>query len=129
MKTSSAVETIRQLRSDVALQTRRVVYREGRSLTAAAKRLRMPRRTLIKIMNGQVSRLSLDFLVRVSVRAGLHLVLQTGAVPQEAGALLSTTSPNPLRDMRPEPTERENYEMAMVQALTPEQRLYVQIRQ
>jgi len=97
MKASSDLETIRQLRSDVALQISRFVARRKLSPVAAAKLLCIPQLTLSKIVKGQVSALSLDLLIRIAVRADLDLVLQTGIVPEEAGAFLSAAvrSPRP----------------------------------
>ena len=82
-------DVIQRLRSDVALQFARCVRRMGLTQVAAAKRLRIPQPTLSKIINGRVSDLSLELLIRVAVRAGLPMTLQTGLVPQEAGAFNS----------------------------------------
>src|SRR5215472_5224657 len=83
--------TVQALRSDVALQLARLVHRMGATQVIAAKQLGLPQPTLSKIINGRVSDVSLELLVRVAVRAGLPLTLQTGHVPQEAGAFSSTT--------------------------------------
>ena len=80
---------IQRLRSDVALQLARYTHRMGVTQSVAAKRLGLPQPTLSKIINGRVSDLSLELLIRVAVRAGLALTLQTGLVPQEAGAFSS----------------------------------------
>jgi transcriptional regulator with XRE-family HTH domain len=58
---------------------------------AAAKQLGLPQPTLSKIINGRVSDLSLELLIRVAVRAGLPITLQISLVPQEAGAFSSPT--------------------------------------
>lgn len=80
---------IQRLRSDVALQLARHTHRMGVTQSVAAKRLGVPQPTLSKIMNGRVSDLSLELLIRVAVRAGVAITLQTGRVPQEAGAFRS----------------------------------------
>ena len=80
---------IQRLRSDVALQLARYAHRMGVTQSVAAKRLGLPQPTLSKIINDRVSDLSLELLIRVAVRAGLALTLQTGLVPQEAGAFSS----------------------------------------
>jgi hypothetical protein len=49
----------------------------------------VPQPTLSKIMNGRVSDLSIEFLIRIAVRAGLPITLQTGHVSEEAGAFIS----------------------------------------
>ena len=82
---------IQRLRSDVALQLARYTQHMGVTQSVAAKRLGLPQPTLSKIINGRVSDLSLELLIRVAVRAGLPITLQTGLVPQEAGAFSSRT--------------------------------------
>jgi predicted XRE-type DNA-binding protein len=85
---SPDVATIARLRGDVALQIARCVRRVGLSQLAAAEQLGVPQPTLSKIMNGRVTDLSLELLLRIVVRAGLAVVLQTGRTPAEAGAYL-----------------------------------------
>ena len=85
------IATIQALRSDVALQITRFLRRRGHSQLAAAKQLGVPQPTLSKVMNGRVADLSLELLIRIAVRAGLPVVLQTGLVPEEAGAYVSTS--------------------------------------
>lgn len=81
--------TIQALRLDIALQVSRVSRRLGGTQVAAARRLGVPQPTLSKIINGRVSDLSIEFLLRVAVRAGLPITLQTGRDAQEAGAFVS----------------------------------------
>lgn len=83
------IAAIQRLRCDVALQVARYAHRMGVTQCLAAKRLGLPQPTLSKIINGRVSDLSLELLLRVAVRAGLPLAVQTGLVPQEAGAFSS----------------------------------------
>lgn len=85
--------TIESLRRDVALQIARFAARNGVTQSAAAKQLGIPQPTLSKIVNGHVSDLSLELLIRVAVRGGVPLALQTGHGPQEAGAFI-TVSPD-----------------------------------
>jgi predicted XRE-type DNA-binding protein len=87
-------ETVHALRSDTALQIARHVERLGISQLAAAKQLDVPQPTLSKIANGHTSDLSLELLLRIAVRAGLRITLQTGLVPQEAGAFVSAGRPS-----------------------------------
>lgn len=81
--------TIQSLRRDIALQVSRVARRLGDTQIAAARRLGIPQPTLSKIINGRVSDLSIEFLLRVAVRAGLPITLQTGRDAEEAGAFVS----------------------------------------
>jgi predicted XRE-type DNA-binding protein len=82
-------ETVHALRSDVALQIARFLERLGISQLAAAKQLQVPQPTLSKISNGHTADLSLELLLRIAVRAGLRITLQTGLIPGEAGAFVS----------------------------------------
>jgi len=87
---SPDIATVRALRSDVAVQLARHIHRMGVSQVVAAKRLGLPQPTLSKIINGRVSDVSLELLIRVAVRASLPMTLQIGLVPQEAGAFRSS---------------------------------------
>jgi predicted XRE-type DNA-binding protein len=116
--------TIKGLRSDVALQIARCVRRQGLTQLAAAKRFGVPQPTLSKIMNGRVADLSLELLLRIAVRAALPLVLQTGRVPAEAGAYLSTGFGSPPRESGSKLADdaRESL-IESTHRLTPEKRL------
>jgi predicted XRE-type DNA-binding protein len=94
------IATVHALRSDVALQLARFTQRTGLSQVAAAKQLGLPQPTLSKIINGRVSDLSLELLIRTAARAGLPIALQTGRVPQEAGAFVSGTHSQSSRSFR-----------------------------
>jgi predicted XRE-type DNA-binding protein len=83
------VATIHALRSDLALQISRVMRHRGLNQLTAAKQFGVPQPTLSKIANGRVADLSLELLIRIAVRAGLPVVLQTGQVPEEAGVFVS----------------------------------------
>jgi predicted XRE-type DNA-binding protein len=122
---SPDVATIKGLRSDVALQIARCIRRRGLTQLAAAKRFRVPQPTVSKIMNGRVADLSLELLLRIAVRAGLPLVLQTGLVPAEAGAYLPIGSEAPLRKPRSKLADDARDSLSEdIRRLTPEQRLY-----
>ena len=97
---SPDIATVQALRSDVALQLARFTRRMGVTQVAAAKRLGLPQPTLSKIINGRVSDVSLELLIRAAARAGLPMTLQTGRVPQEAGAFVSGTHSRPSRASR-----------------------------
>jgi predicted XRE-type DNA-binding protein len=91
------VETVHALRSDVAYQIARHTERLGVSQLSAAKELGVPQPTLSKIVNGHTSDLSLELLLRIAVRAGMRITLQTGLIPQEAGAFVSGVRPSLVR--------------------------------
>jgi predicted XRE-type DNA-binding protein len=82
--------TIHSLRRDLALQVSRVVRQLGTTQMAAARHLGVPQPTLSKLINGRVTNLSIELLIRIAVRAGLSLTLHTGDVPEEAGVFVST---------------------------------------
>jgi predicted XRE-type DNA-binding protein len=90
-------ETVHALRSDVALQIARYTKRLGITQQAAAKQLDVPQPTLSKIVNGRISDLSLELLLRIVGRAGFRITLQTGLIPQEAGAFVSAGRPSSTR--------------------------------
>ena len=116
---------IQRLRSDVALQLARYTHRMGVTQIAASKRLGLPQPTLSKIINGRVSDLSLELLIRVAVRAGLHITLQTGLVPDEAGAFSSPTRSRSSRASRSKlgDAARQSLIQSESSRLTPSQRL------
>jgi len=116
--------TVAALRSDVALQIARYTHRLGTTQLAAARQLQLPQPTLSKIVNGRVSDLSLELLIRVAVRAGIPMTLQTGQVPQEAGVFVSGSR---LRSSRTSQSKLADAARASLsqseQRLTPSQRL------
>jgi len=91
------VETVHALRSDVAHQIARYTERLGVSQLSAAKELGVPQPTLSKIVNGRTSDLSLELLLRIAVRAGMRITLQTGLIPEEAGAFVAGVRPPSVR--------------------------------
>jgi len=125
---SPEAATIHALRSDLALQISRHVQRQGERQLAAAKKLGVPQPTLSRIMNGRVDELSLELLIRIAVRAGLPVVLQTGKDPAEAGAFVSSAAASArTRQSRVGDDARERLAQSARQ-LTPEQRLEAHLR-
>src|ERR1700688_3059583 len=121
---SPDIATVRALRSDVAVQLARYAHRMGVSQVVAAKRLGLPQPTLSKIINGRVSDVSLELLIRVAVRAGLPMTLQTGLVPQEAGAFSSGNHSHSTRAFRSKLGDMARQSFLQYEAgLTPSQRL------
>lgn len=120
---------IRALRSDLALQIARHVGRSGQTQSAAAGRLAIPQPTLSKIMRGRVETLSLELLLRIAVRAGLPVVLQTGRDPAEAGVYASDLAASTPGRVRSGLAEQARHAMnESVRSLTPEQRLQAQLQ-
>jgi len=121
---SSEDRTIQSLRGDLALQIARFTRRLGTTQAHAARRLGIPQPTVSKIINGRVSDLSIELLIRVAVRAGLPVTLQTGRVPAEAGAFVSAHEKHPHVTARSALAEaaRESV-MRTERALTPSERL------
>jgi predicted XRE-type DNA-binding protein len=125
------IATVRALRGDLALQISRCLRRRGLSQIAAAKLLDVPQPTLSKIVNGRVDELSLELLIRIAVRAGLPVVMQTGDVPEEAGAYVlrksATLTLSPQRSRLAERAREASIESA--RKLTAEQRLDAMLEQ
>jgi len=117
------VETVHALRSDVAHQIARYTERLGTSQLSAAKQLGVPQPTLSKIVNGHTADLSLELLLRVAVRARLRITLQTGLIPQEAGAFVSTGERSLSRASPSKTAESAHASLNdSLRQLTPEQR-------
>jgi predicted XRE-type DNA-binding protein len=123
------LETIHALRRDVALQIARRVQARRQTQVAVAQDLGIPQPTLSKIMNGNVSDLSLELLIRIAVRSGLQLVLQTGGEPSEVGAFVAgrATSSRAGPTSKVADAARESL-LDLARQMTPEQRLDAQLR-
>ena len=120
--------TIQVLRSDLALQLARFVAHGGKTQVDVARDLGIPQPTLSKIVNARVADLSLELLIRIAVRAGLPIVLQTGRQPAEAGVHVSG-APAPYRKQVSRLADRARDDLAAgEQPLTPEQRLNAQLK-
>ena len=118
------VLTIQALRVDVALQVARCIQRRGLNQLAAAKQLDVPQPTVSKVMNGRVSDLSLELLIRIAVRLGLPIVLQNGQAPEEAGAFVSSPfGPKAAGSSSKLADAARDALMMRTRRLTPEQRL------
>jgi predicted XRE-type DNA-binding protein len=121
--------TIRALRADLALQIARHVGRGELTQSAAASRLGIPQPTLSKIVRGRVESLSLELLLRVAMRAGLSVVLQTGTDPAEAGVYASgSAQPAPARMPSRLADLARAAASASLRSLSPEKRLEAQLR-
>jgi predicted XRE-type DNA-binding protein len=125
------IATIQALRSDLALQISRCLQRRGLNQVSASKLLDIPQPTLSKIVNGRVADLSLELLIRIAVRTGLPVVMQTGDVPEEAGAYVfrKSTVPTPSPPKSRLAQEAREALIESARKLTPEQRLNAMLEQ
>lgn len=120
---------VQALRSDLALQIARHVGRNGQTQLAAAKRLGIPQPTMSKIMRGQVEAVSLELMLKIAVRAGLSVVLQTGKDPAEAGVYVSgTPASKPARVKSRLAEESRHATSKSVRSLTPKERLQAHLK-
>ncbi|MEJ1961893.1 MAG: XRE family transcriptional regulator [Gammaproteobacteria bacterium] len=124
------IATVQALRSDLALQIARCLTRRELTQIEAARLFATPQPTLSKIVNGRVADLSLELLIRIAVRAGLPVVMQTGSVPEEAGAYVSGSAASAVAG----PTSKlaQSARDTLIDAarrLTPEQRLNAMLEQ
>lgn len=120
---------IQALRSDLALQIARHVGRDGLTQVATAKRLAIPQPTLSKIMRGQVGAVSLELMLKIAVRAGLSIVLQTGKDAAEAGVYASgIATSKPARIKSRLANEARLAVSDSVRALSPAERLEAHLK-
>lgn len=121
--------TIQALRRDLALQIARHVGRSGQTQVAAARRLAIPQPTMSKIMRGQVETVSLELMLKIAVRAGLPVLLQTGKDAAEAGVYVSglgTPRPARLKSRLAEEARRMTHEGT--RSWAPERRLAAHLK-
>ena len=127
--TKSEQATIQALRGDLALQIARHAGRDGASQATTAKRLGIPQPTLSKIMRGQVDEISLELMLRIAMRAGLSVVLQTGEDPAEAGVYASGAGPpGRARIASRIADEARRATIESSRSLTPEKRLAAHLK-
>jgi predicted XRE-type DNA-binding protein len=129
MKADADTRTVQALRSDLALQIARHIRCSGQTQIGAAKRLSVPQPTVSQIMRGKVSQLSLELLIRIAVRAGLPLVLQTGKDAEEAGAFVAGEPLEESRMLRSKVGDEARQALSEdARNLTPQQRLEAHAR-
>jgi predicted XRE-type DNA-binding protein len=80
------------LRRDLARQIADAVAASGETQSVAARRLGIHQPTLSLVLRGRVEDLSLEWLLKVSVRLGLSLTLLTGRVAEEAAVYRAGTT-------------------------------------
>jgi predicted XRE-type DNA-binding protein len=66
------------IRSQLAATLERYLEQKGWSQTQAARELHVPQPTISKIVNGNVEKLSIEFLVKLTVRAGIPIHVSSG---------------------------------------------------
>ena len=70
--------TAMHIRSQLAAQLEQHIEHKGWSQTAAARALKVPQPTISKIVNGNIDKLSIEFLIKLMVRAGLPVEIAGG---------------------------------------------------
>jgi predicted XRE-type DNA-binding protein len=66
------------IRSQLAAALEYHIERKGWSQTEAARSLKVPQPTVSKIVNGNIEKLSIEFLIKLMVRAGLPVSISGG---------------------------------------------------
>jgi predicted XRE-type DNA-binding protein len=66
------------IRSQLAAALEYHIERKGWSQTEAARALKVPQPTVSKIVNGNIEKLSIEFLIKLMVRAGLPVSISGG---------------------------------------------------
>jgi len=70
--------TALHIRSQLAAAIESYIERKGWSQTEAARALKVPQPTISKVMNGNIDKLSIEFLIKLMVRAGLPVSISGG---------------------------------------------------
>jgi len=70
--------TALHIRSQLAATLEHYITRKGWSQAEAAKTLKVPQPTISKIVNGNIEKLSIEFLVKLAVRVGLPVNVSAG---------------------------------------------------
>lgn len=79
-------------------------------------------------MRGRVETLSLELLLKIAVRAGLAVVLQTGKHPAEASVYASDLAASRLQRIKSRVAEQARHAVnESVRSMSPEQRLQAQL--
>ena len=66
------------IRSQLAAALEYHIERKGWSQAEAARGLKVPQPTVSKIVNGKIDKLSIEFLIKLMVRAGLPVSITGG---------------------------------------------------
>lgn len=68
------------IRAHLAARLEHHIEQKGWNQTAAARALKVPQPTISKIINGNIERLSIEFLIKLMVRAGLPIGIAGGRI-------------------------------------------------
>lgn len=68
------------IRAQLAATLEHHIERKGWSQTAAARALKVPQPTISKIVNGNTEKLSIEFLIKLMVRAGVPVEVKGGRI-------------------------------------------------
>src|ERR1700733_6002202 len=66
------------IRSQLAATLELHIQRKGWTQVTAARELKVPQPTISKIVNGNIEKLSIEFLIKLMVRAGLPVSISGG---------------------------------------------------
>jgi len=72
--------TALHIRSQLAATLEQCIEHKGWNQAAASRVLKVPQTTVSKIVNGNIDKLSIEFLVKLMVRAGLPVDVTSGRV-------------------------------------------------
>ena len=70
--------TAMHIRSQLAALLEQHIERKGWTQTEAARALKVPQPTISKVVNGNIEKLSIEFLIKLMVRAGLPVSISSG---------------------------------------------------
>lgn len=70
--------TALHIRSQLAATLAQYIQRKGWNQAEAARALKIPQPTVSKVVNGNIDKLSIEFLIKLMVRAGLPISVSSG---------------------------------------------------
>ena len=74
------------IRSQLAVLLEQHIERKGWTQAAAARALKVPQPTISKIVNGNIDKLSIEYLIKLMVRAGLPVRIAGGRASSSRSA-------------------------------------------
>jgi predicted XRE-type DNA-binding protein len=70
------------IRSQLAATLEQHIEHKGWTQAEAARELKVPQPTISKIVNGNIEKLSIEFLLKLTVRAGIPIHVSSGRAPR-----------------------------------------------